>query len=134
MQSLTEQLRPLFGVNGVVCPKKKRENKKNQKRSIMESIIETKAITILQFFQGLHSDVYVTFEEGTWRPLEFELPPVQGTKSGPWRRWIDTFLESPQDIVEWRRASPVSGCTYQAGPRSVVVLWASLGNAAAHEL
>jgi transposase len=33
---------------------------------IMESIIETKAITILQFFQGLQGDVYVTFEEGTW--------------------------------------------------------------------
>jgi glycogen operon protein len=69
-----------------------------------------------------------------WRSLEFELPPVQGAKSGPWRRWIDTFLESPQDIVEWRRASPVSGHTYQAGPRSVVVLWASLGNAAAYRL
>jgi hypothetical protein len=27
---------------------------------IMESIIETKAITILQFFQGLQGDVYVT--------------------------------------------------------------------------
>ena len=69
-----------------------------------------------------------------WQPLEFELPPTYGAKSGPWRRWIDTFMESPQDIVEWQRASPVSGHKYQAGPRSVVVLWASLGNAPAHEL
>ena len=69
-----------------------------------------------------------------WQPLEFELPPIQGVKSGPWRRWIDTFLDSPKDIVEWQRASPVSGCTYQAGPRSAVVLWASLGRAPAHEL
>jgi len=33
---------------------------------IMESIIETKAITILQFIQGLRGDLHVTFEEGTW--------------------------------------------------------------------
>ena len=32
MQSLTEQPRPLFGVDGVVCPKKeKREQKKSKK-------------------------------------------------------------------------------------------------------
>jgi hypothetical protein len=33
---------------------------------IMESIIETKAVTILQFIHGLRGDVFVTFEEGTW--------------------------------------------------------------------
>ena len=27
-----------------------------------------------------------------WQPLEFELPPVGD--AGPWRRWIDTFLNS----------------------------------------
>jgi hypothetical protein len=32
MQRLTEQGRPLFGVNGVVCPKKERENKKYKKK------------------------------------------------------------------------------------------------------
>ena len=40
---------------------------------IVESIIETKAITILQFFQGLHGDVYVTFEEGTWAAWLYDL-------------------------------------------------------------
>jgi transposase len=40
---------------------------------IMESIIETKAITILQFFQGLHGNVYVTFEEGTWAAWLYDL-------------------------------------------------------------
>jgi transposase len=40
---------------------------------IMESIIETKAITILQFFQGLQGDVYVTFEEGTWAAWLYDL-------------------------------------------------------------
>ena len=32
---------------------------------IMESILETKAATILEFFQGLHGSLSVTFEEGT---------------------------------------------------------------------
>jgi glycogen operon protein len=55
---------------------------------------------------------------GYWEPLEFELPPA----GGQWRRWIDTSLPSPQDIVEWKTAPPVPGNTYRAGPRSVVML------------
>ena len=56
-----------------------------------------------------------------WQPLEFELPPMGN--AGPWRRWIDTFLDSPDDIVDWRTALPISGESYRAGPRSVVVLY-----------
>jgi glycogen operon protein len=59
-----------------------------------------------------------------WEPLDFELPP---TADGSWRRWIDTFLPSPEDIVEWRASPPVAGATYRAGPRSVVVLIAGGG-------
>jgi glycogen operon protein len=55
-----------------------------------------------------------------WEPLEFELPPQEN--GGAWRRWIDTFLESPHDIVTWRSSPAVPGLTYRAGPRSVVVL------------
>jgi len=33
---------------------------------VMECVIETKANTILQFFDGLRGEVQVTFEEGTW--------------------------------------------------------------------
>ena len=32
---------------------------------VMECVIETKASVILQFFEGLHGDLQVTFEEGT---------------------------------------------------------------------
>ncbi len=32
---------------------------------VMESILKTKAATILQFFAGLRGTVWVTFEEGT---------------------------------------------------------------------
>jgi isoamylase len=61
-----------------------------------------------------------------WEPLEFELPSVADGIRDPWRRWIDTFLDSPHDIVEWERAPVVPGHTYRAEPRSVVVLFADL--------
>ncbi len=60
-----------------------------------------------------------------WEPLDFELPTTVGR--GPWRRWIDTSLKSPQDIVEWRSACQVPGNTYHAGPRSVVMPYTEAG-------
>ena len=33
---------------------------------VMESILETKASTIVEFFAGLAGTLSVTFEEGTW--------------------------------------------------------------------
>ncbi len=66
-----------------------------------------------------------------WEPLDFELPPVANHTRDPWRRWIDTFLDSPDDIVEWERAPSVSGQTYRTEARSVVVLFAGLDEAAA---
>jgi isoamylase len=61
-----------------------------------------------------------------WEPLEFELPRVGDEDGGPWRRWIDTSLDSPHDIVEWQSAPPFVNPTYPAAPRSVVVLYAPL--------
>ena len=58
-----------------------------------------------------------------WEPLEFELPQF-GDAHGHWHRWIDTSLEYPDDIVEWRTAPLVDVNAYRAGPRSVVVLYA----------
>jgi len=39
---------------------------------VMESIIETKAATILQFMEGLRGDLHITFEEGTWAAWLFD--------------------------------------------------------------
>src|SRR5262249_5567803 len=39
----------------------------------MESILEAKASTILQFIHGLRGDLYVTFEEGTWAAWLYDL-------------------------------------------------------------
>jgi glycogen operon protein len=63
-----------------------------------------------------------------WEALEFELPRKGDDDRDPWHRWIDTTLDSPQDIVEWETAPAVPGRTYRAGPRSVVVLFARLGD------
>ncbi len=58
-----------------------------------------------------------------WEPLEFELPPP-GESANAWRRWIDTSLESPQEIVNWKDAPLVNTSRYRVSPRSVVVLFA----------
>jgi glycogen operon protein len=58
-----------------------------------------------------------------WESLEFELPAAQNG-FGPWRRWIDTSLDAPHDILEWRHAPPISANSYQVALRSVVVLYA----------
>src|ERR1700730_14271868 len=47
---------------------------------VMESIIETKAITILQFIQGLRGSLHVTFEEGTWATWLYDLLKPHVTK------------------------------------------------------
>jgi isoamylase len=59
-----------------------------------------------------------------WEPLDFELPVCEGGEA--WRRWIDTALDPPNEIVEVRNASPVPGRIYHAGARSVVMLVAGL--------
>jgi glycogen operon protein len=58
-----------------------------------------------------------------WEALEFELPVSRG---GAWRRWIDTSLDSPHDIVPWQASPAVSSNAYLAPPRSVVVLYTRL--------
>jgi transposase len=40
---------------------------------VMESILETKATTILEFFAGLRGTLWVTFEEGTWSVWLYDL-------------------------------------------------------------
>jgi glycogen operon protein len=57
-----------------------------------------------------------------WEPLEFELPPLDTGVWNPWRRWIDTALESPDDIVPWEEAPAAPGPTYHVEARSVVAL------------
>ena len=49
-------------------------------RVVMESIIETKARTILQCIQAVHGDLHVTLEEGTWAAWLYDLLKPHVTK------------------------------------------------------
>src|ERR1700731_2095602 len=40
---------------------------------VMESVIETKGITIVQFIRGLRGELHVTLEEGTWAAWLYDL-------------------------------------------------------------
>lgn len=63
-----------------------------------------------------------------WEPLEFELEKEFGGQKITWRRWIDTALPSPNDITDWKQATPLDGHVYQAQARSMVVLSAPIGS------
>ena len=56
-----------------------------------------------------------------WEALSFEVPPGSNAY-GPWRRCVDTFLDSPDDICNWHKAPAVEDSTYLVQPRSVVLL------------
>ena len=45
---------------------------------VMESILETEAATILQFFASLRETLSVTFEEGTWSTIGVRSFSVEG--------------------------------------------------------
>jgi hypothetical protein len=40
---------------------------------VMESIVETKASSLLQFIHGLQGELHVTWEEGTWAAWLYDL-------------------------------------------------------------
>jgi len=61
-----------------------------------------------------------------WQPLDFELPRLGTPAENPWRRWIDTALDSPHDILEWAKAESLHGYSYRAQSRSVVMLYGYL--------
>jgi glycogen operon protein len=65
-----------------------------------------------------------------WEPLVFELPGPDGGGRNRWRRWIDTALDSPDDIVPWQTAPTVPDDTYRVEARSVVFLFRGTGSGA----
>ena len=75
----------------------------------------------LQAESRSHNLVLYIILNAYWEPLDFELPPA--TAANPWRRWLDTSLESPDDIVETQAAPSVTTASYRAGPRSVTALY-----------
>jgi len=58
-----------------------------------------------------------------WESLDFELPQQNGGGPLQWRRWIDTSLDSPNDICAWQESPAIASTRYPAGPRSMAVLF-----------
>jgi isoamylase len=56
-----------------------------------------------------------------WEALSFELLPGADAY-GAWRRCVDTFLDSPDDVCPWSDAPIVDDSAYLVQPRSVVIL------------
>ena len=67
-----------------------------------------------------HADLLHVMFNAYWEPLVFELPPVGCQR--PWRRWIDTYRDAPDDVCDWKSAPSVQGSTYAVQPRSLVTL------------
>ena len=68
-----------------------------------------------------------------WEALEFELPKAGENAGSVWHRLIDTSLDSPEDIREWRSAPVIAASTYLLKPRAVVALIAWLPKASMAE-
>jgi hypothetical protein len=73
---------------------------------VMESIVETKAGSLLQFIHGLRGELHVTWEEGTWAAWLYDLlkPQVQVLVCDPRRN----------ALLQGRQQERQSGCA-QAG-------------------
>ena len=60
-----------------------------------------------------------------WEPLQFEIPALEAGSA--WRRCVDTWLDTPNDIRSWEDAQILQGSFYRVQPRSVVILLARAG-------
>jgi glycogen operon protein len=68
-----------------------------------------------------------------WEALAFELPRPGDLDGEPWRRWIDTSLPSPEDVVDWEKAPVVAAASNLVQPRSLAFLVEPLAAGAAPE-
>ncbi len=84
-------------------------------RSIALSIELNREKLLMHFILNAHHE-----------DLEFELPQPESGRV--WRRWIDTALDSPEDIVPWTQAKESPGLRYLVRAHSVVALIAPLGD------
>ncbi|MFO0012590.1 MAG: glycogen debranching protein GlgX [Planctomycetota bacterium] len=65
--------------------------------------------------------IYFAFN-AHWEPHDFELPESRSA----WRRWIDTGLKSPDDIMHWNDAPAIQETHYRVLDRSVVWLYTTV--------
>src|SRR5438132_357120 len=70
---------------------------------VMESIVETKASSILQFIHGLRGELHVTWEEGTWAAWLYDLFAAPGGASSGLR-------STAQCLIKGRQQERPGGC------------------------
>jgi hypothetical protein len=89
---------------------------------VMESIIETKASTILQFIQGLRGDLHVTLEEGTWAAWLYDLLKPHVTELVVCDPRKNALLKegNKSDKTRWTRASSRICCAADICARSTM--------------
>ena len=79
---------------------------------VIECVIETKASTILQFFDGLRGEVQVTFEEGTWAAWLYDLlKPHVAARIGP----TPTAMLKGTKWSRRRGVGPLTSCSAICG-------------------
>src|ERR1700729_2898866 len=97
-------------------------------KPVMECVIETKAITMLDFLKGLRGSLHVTFEEATWAAWLYDLIKPHVTElaaygGGPSSRCATRTDHSPSGFlfVSPSRTTPSgevgkkAGCTLENG-------------------
>ena len=73
--------------------------------------------------RSLSGNLFLHFMVNAYRAsLDFELPVNVGDRTCRWKRWLDTSLESPDDISEISEATEVSDKVYRLCPYSVAIL------------
>ncbi|HQR39638.1 MAG TPA: glycogen debranching protein GlgX [Blastocatellia bacterium] len=60
--------------------------------------------------------------------LDFELPAPLDPAGVPWRLWLDTSLDAPDDIVYGDKTVTVDGGSYRVAPRSIASLFVPKSN------
>ena len=55
-------------------------------------------------------------------PLAFTIPADEKNAEGKWKRWLDTSLPSPQDILAWEESPAITTQTYTLPGRSLAIL------------
>jgi glycogen operon protein len=76
------------------------------------------AVTIV----SLTGNMRIHYMLNAWEsPLDFEIPPAEAGLS--WKRWLDTSLPSPYDVMPWTQGHPVDGPVYTVASRSIAILF-----------
>ncbi len=79
-------------------------------KRVMECVIETKAITILDFLKGLRGSLHVTFEEGTWASWLYDLMKPHVAELVVWNPRRNACSKKAARATESMRASSPSCC------------------------